>query len=384
MTDSLLAYRERFPILARKAYLASHTLGPVPAAAREALLAFYDAWNEEGILAWDGPWWESVLEFSRLIEGVLAAPPGSVVPMQNVTRALAAICSCFEFDGAQRDRIVTTDLEFTTTRPFLLEQRRLGARVEFVPSDDGMTIPEERVCEAIDERTRLVVVSHTFFRSAALVDLRSIAQAAREKGALLVADGYQTAGCVPVDVGDLDVDFFVGGSHKWLCGGPGAGFMYVRPDLIPSLRPRFRGWFGLRDPFSFAKGEEGLAYNEGVVRFLAGTPNVPAMYSAREGLKIILEVGAERIREKSLRMTRWCIEQAQERGLTVRTPREDDRRSGMVCIDLPGAEQVCESLCAAGVVCDHRPDCGVRMSPHFFTSEDDLERFFHTLDSVRK
>lgn len=383
MHDPLLAYRDRFPILEKKIYLASHTLGPAPAATREALLEFYDAWNEQGILAWDAPWWDAVTGFSELIEDILHAPRGSVVPMQNVTRAFAAIFSCFEFEGAERNRVVTTGLEFTTTRPFMLQQRRLGAQVEFVGSDDGISIPTERICEAIDERTRLVVVSHTFFRSAALADLKTIAKAAHEKGAYLVGDGYQTAGCVPVRVRDLDVDFFVGGSHKWLCGGPGAGYLYVKKSLIPTLEPRFRGWFGLKDPFAFAQGDAGLELNEGVYRFLAGTPNVPACYSAREGLKIIREIGDEAIRAKSLRMTRWCMEQADARGLTVRTPRADDQRSGMVCINFDGAKEACEALCASGVVCDFRPDCGVRMSPHFFTTMDELGVFFERLDRIR-
>lgn len=382
MSDPLLKHRDRFPTLATKTYLASHTLGPVPTATRDALLEYHRTWEELGILAWDGPWWDTLLEFEELYEDILHAPRGTVAPVQNVTNAFAAITGCFDYAGA-RNKIVTTALEFTTTRPFMNQLRRIGAEVVYVPSDDGMMVSTERLIDAIDDRTALVVSSHAYFRSGAVQDLKLVAEAAHRKGALLVGDGYQATGTLPVDVVDLGADFYVGGSHKWLCGGAGAGYMYVRKELIEKLSPRHQGWFSLQDPFAFPADDAGLILNKGVHRFLGGTPNIPALYAAREGLKIIREIGDQAIRAKSLRLTGWCIEQAQQRGLDARTPAQPERRSGMVCINFEGAKEVCAEFARRGIICDYRPDCGIRISPHFFTTQDELDVFFAALDEAR-
>ncbi len=378
----LLAFRERFPILEKMTYLASHSLGAVPRAAEGALRRYYNEWAELGIGAWDGPWWQAVLDFSADIERVLGAQGGTVVPMLNVTRAMAAAASCFEWTGKRR-RIVTTAMEFSTTRPFLTALERLGAELVVVPSDDGMTVDPARVAAAIDERTQLVVCSHVFFRSGTLMDLRTVARAARASGAYVLGDGYQCAGCVPVDVQDLGVDFYVGGCHKWLCGGPGAGFLYVRPELIPEMRPRLTGWFGLENPFSYDPGPAGLELNTGVLRFLAGTPNVPGLYAAREGVRTVLEAGIDRIRERSKVMTTRIAQDAAAAGIDVRSPSDAEQRSGMVCLQFDGSEAATAALIERDVMVDWRPDCGLRVSPHFYTSDADIDRFFDVLASVR-
>lgn len=381
--DPLLAYRDRFPILDKCAYLCSHSLGPAPAKTEDALREYFREWNEKGIVAWDGPWWDSIGVFGHQMEQILGAPAGTVAPMQNVTRALEGITSCFEYIG-KRNRIVTTALEFITTRPFLAGLERLGAELVVVPSEDGITIPAERIAEAIDDRTILVVCSHTYFRSAALQDLRAVAGAAHDHGAYMVGDCYQTAGVVPIDVVDMDVDFLVGGAHKWLCGGPGAGYLYVKKDLIPTLKPRFRGWFGLEEPFEYTPGDITQSYNPGVLRFLCGTANIPALYAAREGLKIINEIGVDAIQAKSRVFTQWMLEQAEDRGIHSPTPRNPDKRTGMVCLNFDGAKEACAALIERGVIVDFRPDCGIRVSPHFFTKQEELQRFFDELDDVRK
>lgn len=378
----LLAYRDRFPILEKMTYLASHSLGAVPRAAEDALRQYYREWAELGIAAWDGPWWQAVLDFSGDIESVLGADSGSVVPMLNVTRAMAAVTSCFEWQG-ERNKVVTTAMEFSTTRPFLSGLQRLGAELVIVPSDDGMTVDPARLAEAIDERTQLVVCSHVFFRSGALMDLRTVADAAHAKGAYMLGDGYQAAGCVPVDVRALDVDFYVGGCHKWLCGGPGAGFLYVRPELIAKLRPRLTGWFGLKDPFSYDPGPTGLEPSDGIQRFLAGTPNVPALYAAREGVRTVLEVSIQRVRERSIQMTTKIATAAAAAGIEVRSPLDAQQRSGMVCLQFAGSEAATKALIERGVMVDWRPDCGLRVSPHFYTSDAELDRFFDELATVR-
>jgi len=380
--DSLLGFRERFPILETCTYLASHSLGAVPRRAEDALREYYREWAELGITAWDGPWWQAVLDFQEDIGRVLGAQGSSVAPMLNVTRAMAAVASCFDWRG-ERNKIVTTAMEFTTTRPFLTGLEREGAELVVVPSDDGVTVDPERVAAAIDERTRLVVCSHVFFRSGALMDLKRVAAAAREHGAYALGDGYQTAGCVPIDVKDLGVDFYVGGCHKWLCGGPGAGFLYVRPGLIGELRPRLTGWFGLKDPFSYDPGPGGLDLSEGIHRLLAGTPNIPGLYAAREGVRAVLEAGIDRVRERSKAMTSRVAAEAGSVGIEVRSPAEADARSGMVCLQFEGSEAATAALNERGVVVDWRPDCGLRVSPHFYTSDAELDRFFSELASVR-
>jgi kynureninase len=381
--DDLLRFRDRFPILSEKTYLASHSLGAVPKATEDALREYYREWAKLGIQAWSGPWWEAMEAFSRDIERVLGAPAETVAPMLNVTRAMAAVASCFDWSG-ERNKVVTTAMEFSTTRPFLTGLERLGAELVVVPSEDGMRVDAGRVAEQIDERTRLVVSSHVFFRSGAMMDLRRLAKAAREKGAYLLGDGYQTAGCVPIDVQDLGVDFYTSGCHKWLCGGPGAGFLYVRKELIPELRPALTGWFGLQDPFAYDPGPGGFEPSAGIHRFLAGTTNIPGFYAAREGVRAVLEAGIENIRERSMALTGRVVEMASERGIEIRSPLEPSERSGMVCLQFEGSEEATAALVEGGVIVDWRPDCGLRVSPHFYNTEDELGVFFERLDAVRE
>lgn len=370
--------RERFPILERGTYLASHSLGAVPRAALEALTEYYTLWAERGILAWDGPWWAAVEEFSSRLERILKAQPGTIVPFQNATRGMAAVASCLDFSG-KRNKVVMTDLEFTTVYPFWRNQEHHGARIVIVPSEDGVTVPVERLIEALDEETLLVLTSHVYFRSGALQDLASLAQAAARVGAYSLGDGYQAAGTVDFDLAALGVDFYVGGCHKWLCGGPGAGYFYCRPDRIRSLVPRLTGWFGLQEPFEYEPGHGPGRLHEGVYRFLDGTPNVPGLYAAREGLKVVEEIGPLAIRARSLELTGFLMDRARELGFTVKTPREESRRGGMVCLDFPGSKAACERLVAGGITVDWRPDCGLRVSPHFYNDRRDLEKFFEAL-----
>lgn len=364
--------RARFPILEHKTYLASHSLGAVPRATAEALREYYEQWAEQGILAWDGPWWAALEEFAARLERLLHARPKTIVPFQNATRGMAAVASSLDFSGP-RNEVLMTDLEFTTAYPFWRSQEHHGARVVVVKSPDGITVPAELLRQHITERTLLVMTSHVYFRSGAVQDLKTLARAAHEQGAYLLGDGYQAAGAIPVNLTELDVDFYVGGCHKWLCGGPGAGYFYCRPDLIEKLEPRMTGWFGLQNPFHYEVGTHAGQLHEGIYRFLCGTVNVPGLYAAREGLKTIEEVGIDNIRAASLKMTQSLMDQASERKLSIRTPKE---RGGMVCLDFPGAKEVTEGLVRRGVIVDWRPDCGMRVSPHFYNNAEDLERFF--------
>lgn len=374
--------RDRFPILADKTYLASHSLGAVPASTRAALEAYHEDWATQGIGAWEGPWPEAIEGFNRRIEDVLSAPEGTVAPMLNATRAMAGVASALTPDE-DRDKVVMSDLEFTTSYPLWHGYEELGAEVEIVESPDGITVPAEQIADAIDEDTLLVHTCHVYFRSGALQQLAPIAEAAREAGACSLVDGYQSVGTVPVDVTEAGVDFFVGGSHKWLCGGPGAGYLYVREGLADDLDPRLRGWFGLADPFAYEPLEGRGPPAEGARRFLGGTPNVPGLLAAREGIDAVREVGLEAIRERSLDLTDRILVHADAQDLEVNTPREHEHRGGMICLDFEGAQQAAEQLAAQDIVVDWRPDCGIRVSPHFYNTEEEIDELFGALARIR-
>ncbi|MDX1610931.1 MAG: aminotransferase class V-fold PLP-dependent enzyme [Candidatus Thermoplasmatota archaeon] len=373
--------REAFPILEHKTYLASHSLGAVPTATQGALQEYYDAWAQDGILAWEGPWYEAIGTFTHNIERVLRAPSGTVVPMTNATRAMAAVASCFDWSG-NRDKIVLTDLEFTTSYPLWRGLERLGAQVEIVESPDGITVPTQDLIEAIDERTRIVPTSHVYFRSGAIQDLATVARAAHEKGAFVLGDGYQAVGTVPVDVQALDVDFYVGGSHKWLCGGPGAGYLYVRESLVGQLRPRLTGWFGLESTFEYEFDAGPGMPARGVERFLGGTPAIPALFAAREGIATVRRAGIPDIRAYSQKVTQALLEEVEDRGWTVSSPQDPADRSGMLCFQHPDGEAKVKALEAQGIIVDHRPDCGIRVSPHFYNTWDEVETFLDALEAA--
>jgi len=355
----LLDYREQFPILAETTYLINHSLGAMPAAAEERLVEYAHAWNTRGVQAWQDGWWELPVTVGDQIARLIGAPPGSVSMHQNVTLAEAAVLSCFDFSGPRR-RIVYEEGNFPSVR--YLYQAQRGADILVAADDEG-------VAEAIDERTLLVPVTHVLFKTGEIQDVEAIVAAAREHGALVVLDAYQSAGVLPLDVTALDVDCAVGGSVKWLCGGPGAAWLYVRPELAATLEPALTGWQAHARPFAFEPEQD---YAEGAWRFLTGTPNVPALYAATAGYDVIEEVGVDRVRERSLELTRLLIELLDEAGFPVGSPRDPSRRGGTVVVKPPGHERVGRGLLERGVILDWRPDVGLRLGPHFFNTEDEI------------
>lgn len=362
----LLSWRKRFPILASKTYLINNSLGAMPDTVPSALAEYTGLWATEGVVAWD-TWLPEVARVASILEDIVHAPRGSMTMCQNVTNAVAEVLSCLEYEAPQ-NRIVLCAGEFPTIEYLVDGQRALGADVVRV-GDDPLTFPAEEFIEAIDQRTLLVIVSHVLFRTAELVDVRPIVERAHAFGALVLLDAYQSMGSVPFDVTELGVDFMVGGSVKWLCGGPGAGYLYVRPDLVDRLEPRMAGWFSHARPFGFEPPP--IVYAPGIGRFTGGTPNMPAYYQAREGYRIIREVGVEAIREKAHHQTTLLIEGALERGFVVRTPLEFNRRGNHVTVDLPAAARVKDELIRRGFVIDHRPGAGIRIAPHFFNTDDE-------------
>jgi kynureninase len=357
----LAAYRDRFPILAETTYLINHSLGAMPAAAEERLLEYTRTWKTRGIRSWAEGWWAMPMTVGDQIGRIIGAPPGSVVMHQNVTVAEAIVLSCFRLEPP-RNRIVYEEGNFPSVRYLYQAQAERGAEIVVVPEG-------EPVAGAIDERTLLIPISHVLFKTGEIQDVEAITRRAHEVGALVVLDCYQSAGTVPFDVTELRVDFAVGGSVKWLCGGPGAGWLYVRPDLIGRLEPAFVGWQGHSRPFAF---EPELEYADGVARFLTGTPNVPALYAATAGYDLVEEVGVERIRANSMRQTALLTGLLDEAGFEVTSPREPERRGGTVTVRTPAFQSVHRELSERGILCDFRPETGLRLGPHYYNTDDEL------------
>lgn len=375
MTDALLDWRKEFPILDRTVYMISHSLGAMPRRTRDRLTQYADEWDTRGIRAWEEGWWEMPITVGNLIGKIIGAGDGEIVMQQNVSVCQAIVLSCFDW-SAKRNKIVTEEMNFPSNL-YIYQQQ--GARLVTVPCPDGITVPLDKMLAAIDDETALVSVSHVCFRSSYVQDLAAITRRAHEVGAMVVADIYQSAGTVPVNVRELGVDFATGGSVKWLLGGPGAGYLYVRRDLWPKLSPRSTGWAAHRQPFLFSTQHE---YDPGMARFLNGTPNVPAMYAARSGYEIVGEIGVDAIRAKSLRQTQLLIDLAEEAGFRVNSPKNPAERGGTVVMDVPNGYEVTRELSRRDFLCDFRPGAGMRVAPHFYSKDEELDLFVREIRKI--
>jgi len=367
----LLRWRRELPIVERTAHLVNHSLGPMPRGAEAELAAYARAWRERGVRAWNEGWWELPVTTGDLLAPILGVAPGTVAMHPNVSVGLAVFLSALDYP-AERNRVIALAEDFHTDRYILLGEERRRALVSLVESGDPAHVDLDRLLAAIDERTRLVVVSHVLFSSSFLIDAEEVARRCRAVGALLVLDVYQSAGVVPLALADWGVDAAVGGSVKWLCGGPGAGFLYVRPELAPTLAPAVTGWQADAEPFAFRGGA--IRRAEGAWRFLTGTPTVPSLVACRPGYRMVAEVGVDSIRARSLELTARLIARADERGIEVRSPRDAACRGGVVTLFHPDAERICRGLLENEVLCDFRPGFGVRLGPHFFNTEAECDR----------
>jgi len=379
MQDELLSHRSEFPILERTTYLISNSLGAMPRAVEDALRHYTDIWATRGVRAWEEEWWMLAAQVGDEIGALFNAPPGTVACLQNVTTCQATVASCFDFSG-RRNKVVYTDLNFPSVMYFWEAQRARGARIEMVRCDDGIHVNTERLLDAIDEETLIVPISHVIFRSAFIQDVEAIVEKAHRVGAYVLLDSFQATGTVPFDVQRLNVDFCTGAVLKWLCGGAGTAYLYVRPDLMTKLEPTFTGWFGHENPFGFEIGP--TRYTPTIYRFSQGTSNVPALHIARPGVKILAEIGIDKVREKSKRQTAKLIEMADQHGWRVNTPRDPERRGGTVSIDMPNPQQVCAELLKRDVLVDYRPLAGVRFSPHFYNTDDELTKAIETVEEI--
>jgi len=377
--DPLLKWRHEFPILDTCTYLVSHSLGAMPKSARASVGEFLDAWDHRGVRAWYEGWWEIGRTTGDLLAPILGVPAGAISMHQNVTVTMGIVASCHVFDGLRR-KIVLSDLEFPTNIYMFEGWRRYGAETVMVRSEDGIRVPLDRLLDAIDDETALVPLSLVLFRSGAVQDARAVVEKAHKVGARVVLDVYQAAGTLPLDLEALGVDYAVGGSVKWLCGGPGAGYLYVRPDLAKTVEPVLVGWAAHAEPFAFEAAP--IRYADAPERFQSGTPNVPALYSARAGYRIVAEIGVAAIREKSLRLTRKILDHALARGYTLNTPLDDRERGGSVVVEVPGSKGVADELLRQNVIIDHRPGAGIRIAPHFYNTDEEIDRALAALDAI--
>jgi kynureninase len=365
----LLRWRSEFPILEKSVYLISNSLGAMPRGVHDALREYADTWATRGVRAWGEGWWEMPVRLGDLLGPILGCGPGEISFHQNVTLAEAIVLSCFEFSGPRR-KVVYSNMEFPSVMYLVQAQKARGAEICIVDSEDGITVDLDRMLAAIDERTLLVPISHVLFKSSYIMDARAIIRKAHDVGAMVILDVYQSAGVIPVDVRALEVDFAIGGCLKWLCGGPGAAFLYVRPDLLARFEPKLTGWMAHPDSFAFDTGD--MCYRKDAFRFLNGTPHIPCLYAARPGLEILGKIGMPRIRENSLRQIAFLIERAKEEGFPLTIPERAEDRGGTVAVNAPYAYEVSRELLHRDFLVDYRPGAGIRVSPHFYTSDDEL------------
>jgi kynureninase len=377
---ALLQLRKEFPILEKSTYLISNSLGAMPRGVYDATRQYCDTWAARGVRAWEEQWWDMARVVGDEIGQLMNAQPGTISCHQNVTQCQAIVGSCLDFSG-KRNKVVYTDMNFPSVMYFWEAQRELGARIISVPTEDDVAVPLEKLLAAIDEETLIVPISHVFFRSAFIQDAKAIIEKAHRVGALVLLDCFHSVGTMPVDVQELGVDFATGGVLKWLCGGPGTCYLYVRSDLAKALKPKLTGWVAHEKPFHFDIGATRYT-DDPAYRFMNGTPNVAALYCAQPGLKIIREAGMERIRAKSKRQTEILIKLADDRGWTVKTPRHPEQRGGTVSIDLPNGKEICAELLKRDVVVDFRYKAGLRMSPHFYTKDEELHSAIKAVEEV--
>jgi kynureninase len=380
LTDDLLKWRLEFPILGNTTYLISHSLGAMPKGTFSRLTDYAETWATRGVRAWAEGWWDMPVTTGNEVARIIGADPRTVVMHQNVSICQSLILSCFE-PTPKRNKIVYSELNFPSVMyVYEAHARNNNLKIEIVKSDDGITIPLERFLAAIDEETLLVPFSHVLFKSGFLQNAKAITERAHEVGAMVVLDTYQSAGTVPFSVKDLNVDFATGGSVKWLCGGPGAGYLYVRPDLQQKLQPKTTGWMAHEAPFAF---DTELSYAPGIERFLHGSPAIPALYAAQSGFRIINEIGVDRIREKSVRQTALLIKLAEEAGFRVTSPKNGADRGGTITVGHENAGAITRELIRREFIVDFRPGAGVRISPHFYTSDEELELVVREMKEIR-
>ncbi len=374
------AWREQFPITQKTVYMISNSLGAMPRSTRDNLNRYADIWEARGVRSWAEGWWVKQNDLAEHFSQILGVPASALSLHQNVTMASAVFASSLRFDSP-RNKIVYTDMNFPTIM-YLYDgiARQHGARVVRVESPDGIGVPTEKLLDAIDEETALVPISHVLFRSSFIQDAQTIVEKARRVGAIVVLDVYQSVGCIPLELHKWGVHAAVGGPLKFCCGGPGSCFLYVDPELCQELAPAYTGWMAHKQPFDFDTGP--IDRREDGWRFLHGTPNVPGLFAAEEGVRICAEIGMEAVRKHSMKQTQLIWETAQELGLKSTAPENPEQRGGTIAIDAPHGYEVCQELLARDFIVDYRPKAGVRIAPHFYTLDEECVATVHQIRKI--
>ena len=380
--DSLETWRDEFPILARSVYMISNSLGAMPRRTAQHLAAYAETWATRGVRAWEDRWWEMPMEVGNKIARVIGAAVGSVSRHENVTTAHMVALSSVR-PSASRRGLVCTGMDFPSMIHLYRAQETshgAGFDLHVVPAEPDLSIRTERLLEAIDDRTAVVAFSHMMFRTSYIMDTAAIIARAHEVGAVVILDTYQSAGIIPVDVTAVGADFAVGGCLKWLCGGPGNAFLYTQPDLMKTLAPSFTGWLSHRTPFAFETGP--VHTRDDAMHMMNGTPAIPAYYAALAGLDIIHEVGVDRIRERSRQLTARLLALADEYGFESASSRDPERLAGTVAVSVPDALLVSRTLKAREFIVDYRPPVGVRISPHFYNTLEEVDRIMAEIKDI--
>ncbi len=368
--DPLFHWRAQFPILSTCTYLISNSLGAMPGSVHDSLQAYADTWEARGIRAWGEGWWDLNVRVGDKVGAIIGAPPNTVSMHQNISIAQGILLTCFDFDGP-RNKVVIEGGIFPSV--YYVLRGMLPPHIELVmvdSEDGGKTVPTQKIIDAIDDQTLLVPISHVLFRSATILDVKAIIKKAHKVGATVIVDGYHAAGIIPVDVLDLDADYYLGGVLKWMCGGPGGVFLYAREDHLKTAKPGLTGWMAHERPFAFEVGE--MDFREDAFRFLNGTPAVPNLYAIQPGIEAIAEVGVSTIRQKSMRQTALLMALAKEAGYSLNTVENPAERGGTVTVNPPHAYEVSRELLAREILIDYREGAGIRISPHFYNSDAEI------------
>lgn len=382
MMDDLLKWRDEFPILQKYNYLINNSLGAMPRGVYDSLHEYADTWAEHGVTAWSKVWWDLNGQVGDKIAPLMGAPAGSVLIHQNASIANSILFSGLDFSDPRRNKVVITDMDFPSDIYVLRQWLPEHINIHMVKTHDGITIDTDELLNAIDEHTRLVSVSHVLFRSAYIMPVQEIVAKAHSVGAQVVFNGYHSVGVIPVDVTEMNVDFYIGGVLKWLCGGPGGVFMYVRPDLLTTLNPKVTGWFAHQQPFEF--DVENFTRREDSYRLMNGTPGIPSLYAIQPGVDIIAQVGVDNIREKSVRQTSMLIDLADAAGYEVVSPRDSAQRAGTVTLNPPEAYGVSRELLARNIKIDYREGAGIRVAPHFYNTDEEVQQAMATIGEILK
>ncbi len=373
----LEAYRAEFPILQRKTYLNSCSLGALSERSMDALSRFVENWNDFGAHAWYKLWLGEIAAVKEKFARVIGAKPTEVAIAPSVSAAVSELTSAMDF--SQRNKVVMADMDFPTLAYQWLVKQRLGVEVDFVESPDHIHVPPELLIDKIDEQTALVATSRVFFTSGYIQDVAAVTEAAHRKGAYVLIDDYQGTGLIPIDVHALDIDFLVTGTLKWLMGGPGLALVYVREDLIPKLEPTMTGWFAHREQFKFDTRQ--FQFRDDAGRFESGTPSVPTIHTAHGGLEIVLEIGVQRIYERTRALTNDLIARVKEKGWTLRSPEDENRRSAIVMLALDQPADIVEKLVEQRFITDHRPGL-LRLSPYFYNTIAENEAIVEAISHI--